>query len=147
MYPECYLVQIVELPKNGDSSPYAVRVFAKMEYFDFDFKCKFSIKKFLVSHNMNDGEYLIIRVNEHSGGVYVTEAICIYRSKEHGNFMEFKRPGKAWIELVQKVMEDIEIIPIFLEIQTMNKISIPRIGVDESVVKEELREKSSPFCS
>lgn len=134
MYPEYYLIQIVELPKNGDASPYAVRHFARMQYFDFDFMCKNSIKKFFVSHNMNDGEYLIIRDNESEGDLYVTEAVCIYRAKDTGKFVDFKRPGKEWTDLVRKVMEDIEVIPIGLKIQTMHKVSVPSFG--ESVIEE-----------
>lgn len=136
MYPGYHLIQIVELPKNGDLSPYAVRVFARMEYFDFDFRSKYSLKKYFSEHNMSEGEYLIIRYNENSRDAYVAEAICIYRSKENGNFLDFKRPGKVWLDLVRKVMEEIEIIPISFEMQTMNKINIPQIGVSESVVDE-----------
>lgn len=138
MYPEYRLIQIVELPKNGDASPYAVRQFARLEYFDFDFMCKNSIKRFFTDHHMNDGEYLIIRNNEHNGDKLIAEAICVFRTKQTGNFVDFKRPGKAWIELVRKVMDDLEVIPISIKIQTMHKMSIPKIGTNEleTIVKE-----------
>lgn len=132
MYKEYKLIQIVELPRNGDTCPYVVRQFAKMEYFDFDFMCKNSIKKFLINHNMNDGEYLIIRENGHSMDRYTPEAICIFRAKETGNFVDFKRPGEEWIELVRNVMDDIETIPINMKIQTMHKMAIPKIGTDKA---------------
>ncbi|MGI6070692.1 MAG: hypothetical protein ACOYBE_09720 [Blautia sp.] len=130
MYPEFQLIQIVELPKNGDTSPYAVRQFARMEYFNFDFMCKNSLKKFFIEHHMENGEYLIIRENDRLGDKFIIEAICIFRAKESGNFVDFKRPGEKWIELVREVMEEIEIIPIGLRIQTMQKMSIPKIGAE-----------------
>ena len=131
MYPEYKLIQIVELPKNGNTSPYAVREFARMEYFDFDFRCKNAIKKFMADREMESGEYLIIRDNDRNGDRYVVEAICIFRAKESGYYVDFKYPGEEWIDLVRKAMDDTEVIPINLEIQTMHKMTIPKIGGDE----------------
>lgn len=127
MYPEFKIIQIVELPPNGDFNPYAVRFFGRMEEFEYDFRCKNTLKGFFADHNMDSGEYIIISDNEHSGSRYNTEAICIYRTKEQGNFLDFKRPGKEWVDLVNKVLEETEVIEIGLKIQTMHKVNIPKI--------------------
>lgn len=127
MYPSYKLIQIVEVPKNGDSSPYAVRFYGRMEYFEFDFMCKSTLKKFFTEHNMQDGEYLIIHDNEHSGDAFVIDAVCIYRAKDSGNFLDFKMAGKEWTDLVNNVMENTEIIDIGLKIKTINKVTIPKM--------------------
>lgn len=137
MYPEYKIIQIVELPPNGDMPPYAVRLFGRMEYFEYDFMCKNTLKKFFADHKMESGEYIIISDNENSGSRYNTDSICIYRSKEQGNFLDFKRPGKEWIELVNKVLEEAEIIDIGLKIQTIHKVTVPKIAVEtEENIKE-----------
>lgn len=59
MYPEYKLIQIVELPENGKNK-YAIQYIAHMEYFDFDFRSKNSIKKFLSEGGYKSGEYLVI---------------------------------------------------------------------------------------
>ncbi|MBM6854639.1 hypothetical protein H6B11_10800 [Mediterraneibacter glycyrrhizinilyticus] len=143
MYPEYKLIQIVELPRNGETSPYAVREYARMEYFDFDFMCKNAIKKFMVDHSMESGEYLIIRDNEKPGDTYIVEAICVFRVKDSGNYIDFKRPGEEWVDLVRTVMDGSEIIPLIFKIQTMHKMTIPKIGGDniESDPISELREQ------
>lgn len=130
MYPEYQIIQIVELPSNGDFNPYAVRYYGRMEYFEYDFMCKSTLKKFFADHNMDSGEYIIISDNEHSGSRYNVDAICVYRNKEQGNFLDFKRPGREWINLVNKVLEETEIIEIGLKIQTMHKVTIPKIVVE-----------------
>lgn len=127
MYPSYKLIQIVEVPKNGDSSPYAVRFYGRMEYFEFDFMCKSTLKRFFAEHNMQDGEYLIIHDNERSGDVFVIDAVCIYRTKDSGNFLDFKKAGKEWTDLVNNVMENTEEIDIGLKIKTINKVTIPKM--------------------
>lgn len=127
MYPSYNLIQIVEVPKNGDLSPYAVRFYGRMEYFEFDFMCKNTLKKFFAKHNMKDGNYLIVHDNERSGDVYVIDAVCIYRTKDSGNFLDFKLPGKEWTDLVNNVMENTEVIDIGLKINTINKVAVPKM--------------------
>lgn len=127
MYPSYKLIQIVEVPKNGDSSPYAVRFYGRMEYFEFDFMCKSTLKRFFAEHNMQDGEYLIIHENEHSGDVFVIDVVCIYRTKDSGNYLDFKKAGKEWTDLVNNVMENTEEIDIGLKIKTINKVTIPKM--------------------
>ena len=127
MYPEYKLIQIIEVPRNGKSSPYAVRFYGRMEYFEFDFMCKNTLKKFFTEHEMQDGDYLIIHKNEHSGDVFVIDAVCIYRARENGNFLDFKLPGKEWVDLVNNVMEKTEVVDIGLKIKTSNKVNIPKM--------------------
>ena len=127
MYPSYKLIQIVEVPTNGNSSPYAVKFYGQMEYFEFDFMCKSTLKKFFAEHNMKDGYYLIVHDNESSGDVYIVDAICIYHTKESGHFLNFKLPGQEWIDLVNNVMEKIEVIDSGLKIHTSNKINIPKM--------------------
>ena len=135
MYPSYKLIQIVEVPQNGESSPYAVKFYGQMEYFEFDFMCKSTLKKFFSKHKMKDGNYLIIHDNESSGDVYVVDAVCIYRTKESGHFLDFKLPGQEWSDLVNNVIDKIEVIDIGLKIHTSNKINIPKI-VNESADKK-----------
>lgn len=127
MYPEYKLIQIIEVPRNGKSSPYAVRFYGRMEYFEFDFMCKNTLKKFFTEHDMQDGDYLIIHDNEHSGDAFVIDAVCIYRARENGNFLDFKLPGKEWVDLVNNVMEKTEVVDIGLKIKTSNKVNIPKM--------------------
>ena len=127
MYPEYMLIQIIEVPKNGNSSPYAVRYYGRMEYFDFDFMCKNTLKKFFSDNNMDSGEYLIIHDNEKNGDKYVVDAVCIYRTKDSGNFLEFKLAGQEWINLVNTTMDKTPVVDIGLKIQTINKITIPKM--------------------
>lgn len=127
MYPEYKLIQIIEVPRNGKSSPYAVRFYGRMEYFEFDFMCKNTLKKFFTEHEMQDGDYLVIHNNEHSGDVFVIDAVCIYRARENGNFLDFKLPGKEWVDLVNNVMEKTEVVDIGLKIKTSNKVNIPKM--------------------
>lgn len=133
MYPEYMLVQIIEVPKNGNSSPYAVRYYGRMEYFDFDFMCKNTLKKFFIDNNMESGEYLIIHDNEKNGNKYVVDAVCIYRTKDSGNFLEFKLAGEDWIKLVIDTMDRTPVVNIGMEIQTINKVTIPKmVCVDDT---------------
>ena len=139
MYLKYKLIQVVEVPKNGNSSPYAAKFYGRMEYFEFDFMCKSTLKKFFADHKLKDGNYLIIHENEYSGDVYVVDAVCIYRTKDNGNFLDFKLPGQEWIDLVHNVMENTEIIDIGLKIKTINKVTIPKMvyAPDEQIeVKE-----------
>lgn len=131
MYPEYMLVQIVEVPKNGKLSPYAVRYLARMEYFDFDFMCKNTLKKFFTENELDSGEYLIVHDNENNGDKYVTDAVCVYRAKDSGNFLDFKIAGEEWIELVNNVMEQAPIIDIKLDIQTIHKVTVPKMVATE----------------
>lgn len=127
MYPEYKLIQIIEVPRNGKSSPYAVRFYGRMEYFEFDFMCKNTLKKFFTEHDMQDGDYLIIHDNEHTGDAFIIDAVCIYRARENGNFLDFKLPGKEWVDLVNNVMEKTEVVDIGLKIKTSNKVNIPKM--------------------
>lgn len=127
MYPEYKLIQIIEVPRNGKSSPYAVRFYGRMEYFEFDFMCKNTLKKFFTEHEMQDGDYLIIHDNDHTGDAFIIDAVCIYRSRENGNFLDFKLPGKEWTDLVNNVMEKTEVVDIGLKIKTSNKVNIPKM--------------------
>lgn len=127
MYPEYKLIQIIEVPRNGKSSPYAVRFYGRMEYFEFDFMCKNTLKKFFTEHEMQDGDYLIIHNNEHTGDAFIIDAVCIYRARENGNFLDFKLPGKEWVDLVNNVMEKTEFVDIGLKIKTSNKVNIPKM--------------------
>lgn len=126
MYPEYKLIQIVELPENGKNK-YAIQYIAHMEYFDFDFRSKNSIKKFLSEGGYKSGEYLIIVDNEEYGDRYITVAVCVYRDKEQGNFLEFKLAGKEWKNLVREVVEQPPVIDVKLDIQTMHKVSVPKV--------------------
>lgn len=126
MYPEYKLIQIVEVPKNGNNK-YAIREIAHMDYFEFDFKSKNSIKKFLAANGYESGEYLIITENERNGDQYLILAVCSFRAKEFGNFVDFKIPGDEWKNIVREVMEQLPIIDMRLDIQTTNKVSIPKI--------------------
>lgn len=135
MYPSYKLIQIVEVSKNGDSSPYAVRFYGRMEYFEFDFMCKSTLKRFFAEHNMKDGEYLIIHDNEYSGDAFVIDAVCIYRTKDSGNFLDFKKAGKEWTDLVNNVMENTEVIHIGLEIKTINKVTIPKMYTPDDEIE------------
>lgn len=144
MYPEYKLIQIIEVPRNGKSSPYAVRFYGRMEYFEFDFMCKNTLKKFFTEHDMQDGDYLIIHDNEHSGDAFVIDAVCIYRTKENGNFLDFKLPGKEWVDLVNNVMEKTEVVDIGLKIKTSNKVNIPKM-MYESDGKVETSEEKTEF--
>lgn len=136
MYPEYDLIQIIEVPQNGNSSPYAVRHYGRMEYFDFDFMCKNTLKKFFNDNNMESGEYLIIHDNEKTGDKYVVDAVCSYKTKDSGNFLDFKLPGKEWISLVNISMDCTPVIDIGLKIHTTNKISIPKMICAAEVVPE-----------
>lgn len=127
MYPEYKLIQIIEVPRNGKSSPYAVRFYGRMEYFEFDFMCKNTLKKFFTEHDMQDGDYLIIHDNDHTGDAFIIDAVCIYRARENGNFLDFKLPGKEWVDLVNNVMEKTEVVDIGLKIKTSNKVNIPKM--------------------
>lgn len=127
MYPEYMLVQIIEVPKNGNSSPYAVRYYGRMEYFDFDFMCKNTLKKFFNDNNMDSGEYLIIHDNEKNGDKFVVDAVCVYRTKDSGNFLDFKLAGQEWINLVNTTMDKTPVVDIGLKIQTINKVTIPKM--------------------
>lgn len=89
--------------------------------------CKNTLKKFFTEHEMQDGDYLIIHNNEHSGDVFVIDAVCIYRARENGNFLDFKLPGKEWTDLVNNVMEKTEVVDIGLKIKTSNKVNIPKM--------------------
>lgn len=127
MYPEYMLIQIIEVPKNGNSSPYAVRYYGRMEYFDFDFMCKNTLKKFFTDNNMTSGEYMIIHDNESNGDKFVVDAVCVYRTKESGNFLDFKLAGQEWIDLVNVTMDKTPVVDIGLKIQTINKVTIPKM--------------------
>lgn len=127
MYPEYKLIQIIEVPKNGKSSPYAVSFYGRMEYFEFDFMCKNTLKKFFAEHDMQDGDYLIIHDNDLSGDAFIIDAVCSYRMKEKRNFLDFKLPGKEWTDLVNNVMEKTEVVDIGLKIKTSNKVNIPKM--------------------
>ena len=143
MYPEYKLIQIIEVPKNGNSSPYAIRFYGRMEYFDFDFMCKNTLKKFFVDHNMQSGEYLIIHDNEKSGNTYVTDAVCVYKTKDKGNFLDFKLPGKEWIDLVNNTMDEVEVVDMGLKIQTLNKVTVPKmVSAADGAEPEEKPEKT-----
>lgn len=126
MYPCYQLIQIVELPENGGNK-YAVRFLAQMEYFDYDFMCKNALKEFLFKNKYENGEYLIIHDNEESGDIYVTDAVCIYRCKDKGSYVDFKIAGEEWKNLVKEVLEKSPIIKPSLQIQTMHKLSVPKI--------------------
>lgn len=126
MYPEYKLIQIVELPENGNNK-YAVRQIAHMEYFEFDFATKNTVKKFLSEGGYDSGEYIVIVDNESSGDKYVTIAVCIYRNKEQGNFLEFKIAGEEWKNFVREVIEQPPVIDVKLDIQTMHKVSVPKV--------------------
>lgn len=126
MYPEYKIIQIVELPMNGRNK-YGIRLLGHMEYFDFDFMCKNTLKKFFVDGGYDSGEYLIIRDNETNGDLYIVEAVCAYRAKESGNFVDFKLPGKEWKALVKEVMECPPMIDMSLQIQTTHNVRIPKI--------------------
>lgn len=126
MYPEYQLIQIVETPENGDNK-YAVRFLARMNYFDFDFMCKNTLKKFLRDGDYKSGEYLIISENENLGDRYIVEAVCIYRSKDNGYYIDFKLAGDEWKKLVKEVMEESPFIEPSLKIQTMHKVSVQKI--------------------
>ena len=127
MYPEYMLIQIIEVPKNGNSSPYAVRYYGRMEYFDFDFMCKNTLKKFFTDNNMSGGEYIIIHDNEINGDKFVVDAVCVYRTKDSGNFLDFKLAGQEWIDLVNTTMDKTPVVDIGLKIQTINKVTIPKM--------------------
>ena len=126
MYPCYQLIQIVELPENGGNK-YAVRFLARIEYFDFDFRCKNALKDFLFKNKYANGEYLIIHDNEESGDIYVTDAVCIYRCKDKGSYVDFKIAGDEWKSLVTEVLEKTPVIEPSLQIQTMHKLSVPKI--------------------
>ena len=98
-----------------------------MEYFDYDFMCKNALKEFLFTNKYDSGEYLIIRDNEEYGDIYVTEAVCIYRCKDKGSYVDFKIAGEEWKNLVKEVLEKSTIIKPSLQIQTMHKLSVPKI--------------------
>ena len=89
--------------------------------------CKNTLKKFFTEHEMQDGDYLVIHNNEHSGDVFVIDAVCIYRARENGNFLDFKLPGKEWVDLVNNVMEKTEVVDIGLKFKTSNKVNIPKM--------------------
>ena len=127
MYPEYMLIQIIEVPKNGNSSPYAVRYYGRMEYFDFDFMCKNTLKKFFTDNNMSSGEYIIIHDNETNGDKFFVDAVCVYRTKDSGNFLDFKLAGQEWIDLVNTTMDKTPVVDIGLKIQTINKVTIPKM--------------------
>lgn len=127
MYPEYMLIQIIEVPKNGNSSPYAVRYYGRMEYFDFDFMCKNTLKKFFTDNNMTSGEYMVIHDNESNGDKFVVDAVCVYRTKDSGNFLDFKLAGQEWIDLVNTTMDKTPVVDIGLKIQTINKVTIPKM--------------------
>lgn len=127
MYPEYMLIQIIEVPKNGNSSLYAVRYYGRMEYFDFDFMCKNTLKKFFTDNNMSSGEYIIIHDNEINGDKFVVDAVCVYRTKDSGNFLDFKLAGQEWIDLVNTTMDKTPVVDIGLKIQTINKVTIPKM--------------------
>lgn len=55
MYPEYRVIQIIEIPPNGDTTPYAVRYYAQIEYFDFDFMSKSTLKEYLKNHRVQSG--------------------------------------------------------------------------------------------
>ena len=131
MFPEHKIIQIVEVPKNGDNK-YAIRILGRMEYFDFDFMCKNTLKKFFMDGGFDSGEYIIIRDNESSGDTYLVEAICVYRAKEQGNFLDFKLPGEEWKDFVINTLENAPVINVEFDIQTMHKLSIPKICTEES---------------
>ena len=131
MFPEYKIIQIVEVPKNGDNK-YAIRILGRMEYFDFDFMCKNTLKKFFMDGGFDSGEYIIIRDNESSGDTYLVEAICVYREKEQGNFLDFKLPGEEWKDFVINTLENAPGINVKFDIQTVHKLSIPKICTEES---------------
>lgn len=85
---------------------------------------------------MESGEYLIIHDNEKTGDKYVVDAVCSYRTKDSGNFLDFKLPGKEWISLVNISMDCTPVIDIGLKIHTTNKISIPKMICAAEVVPE-----------
>lgn len=126
MYPCYQLIQIVELPENGGNK-YAVRFLARMGYFDFDFMCKNALKDFLFKNKCENGEYLIIHDNEESGDIYVADAVCIYRCKDKGSYVDFKIAGEEWQSLLREVLEQTPVIEPSLKIQTMHKLSVPKI--------------------
>ena len=129
MYPEYKLIQIIEVPQNGKNK-YAIREIAHMDYFEFDFMSKNSIKKFLAAGKYDSGEYLVITENERNGDQYLVLAVCSFRAKEFGNFMDFKIPGEEWKNIIREVMEQLPIIDMSLDIQTMNKVKIPKITTE-----------------
>nr|DAP64463.1 MAG TPA: hypothetical protein [Caudoviricetes sp.] len=129
MYPEYRVIQIIEIPPNGDTTPYAVRYYAQIEYFDFDFMSKSTLKEYLKNHRVQSGEYIIIHDNENSGARYIVDAICSYEVKENGTYLNIKHPGEKWQQLVNKVLDNPEIVDTKPTIQTMNKLKIPKIGV------------------
>ena len=126
MFPEYKIIQIVEVPKNGDNK-YAIRILGRMEYFDFDFMCKNTLKKFFTDNNMSSGEYIIIHDNEINGDKFVVDAVCVYRTKDSGNFLDFKLAGQEWIDLVNATMDKTPVVDIGLKIQTINKVTIPKM--------------------
>lgn len=90
-------------------------------------KVAFDAKEFLFTNKYDSGEYLIIRDNEEYGDIYVTEAVCIYRCKDKGSYVDFKIAGEEWKNLVKEVLEKSPIIKPSLQIQTMHKLSVPKI--------------------
>lgn len=136
MWTQYDLIQIVEIPKNGDSSSYAVRNLARMEYFEFDFMCKNILKKFFADHNFSSGDYVITHMNENSGDIVVVDAVCIYRVKPQGQFLEFKIPGDEWKNLVKDITEGTPIVKFDMKIDTIKRVHIPKIGFPEGQSEE-----------
>lgn len=116
------VVQIIATPNL--KSKYAIRNIGKMAYFNFDFMTKNSLKKFFSEEKYESGEYLVLKIQEEE---YIPEAICIYRDKEQGFFIDFKLPGEEWKALVREVFSEIPEINVKLEMQTMHKVSVPVI--------------------
>ena len=116
------IVQIIATPNL--KSKYAIRNIGKMAYFNFDFMTKNSLKKFFSEGEYESGEYLVLKMQDEE---YIPEAICIYRDKEQGCFMDFKLPGEEWKALVREVFSEIPEINVKLEMQTMHKVSVPVI--------------------
>ena len=51
----------------------------------------------------------------------------MYRTKDSGNFLDFKLAGQEWIDLVNATMDKTPVVDIGLKIQTINKVTIPKM--------------------
>ncbi len=120
----CTIIQIVELPQNGKNK-YAVRYLGSLEYFDYDFMCKNSLKKFFKESNYDDGKYIILHINENRGQTYIIDSICTYKKGS----VELAQPGESWKKLVAEVLEEYPYIKQGLQISTSNKVDIPKIQI------------------
>lgn len=121
-YEGCTIIQIVELPQNGNNK-FAVRYIGHLKYFEYDFMCKKSLKKFFNDGCYDDGKYILMHINEELGETYKLDAICDY----HKGTVNFLIPGKVWIGLVNDVLEKYPNINQEMKITTTNKVNIPKI--------------------